>query len=124
MHLGRNNGPTAARAADLESAAAFHQRAVDDVKSFEALRKAPVADAEDFHGPVLFSGDAATDVLNRLFVPNIDAERPEMGTTARTTGAYQSSFRARVLPEILNVVDDPLLSHLRRASPARRLQGR
>ncbi len=33
-----------------------------------------------------------------------------MGTTARTTGAYQSSFRARVLPEILNVVDDPRLT--------------
>ncbi len=124
MHLGRNNGPTAARAADLESAAAFHQRAVDDVKSFEALRKAPVADAEDFHGPVLFSGDAATDVLNRLFVPNIAAERPEMGTTARTTGAYQSSFRARVLPDLLDVVDDPLDDHLRRPVHRRRLQGR
>ncbi len=36
-----------------------------------------------------------------------------MGTTARTTGAYQSSFSARVLPELLNVVDDPLLTHLR-----------
>ena len=107
MRLSRDNGSTAEKASELESAAAFHRRAVDDVTSFEALRNAPVADAEDFHGPVLFSGDAATDILNRLFVPNIQSDRPDMGTTARTTGAYQSSFRARVLPEFMDVVDDP-----------------
>ncbi len=107
MRLSRDNGSTALHADELEDAAAFHRRAVDDVKSFEALRNAPVAEAEDFHGPVLFSGDASTDMLNRLFVPNVEADRPEMGTTARTTGAYQSSYKARVLPEILNVVDDP-----------------
>jgi predicted Zn-dependent protease len=110
MRLGRDNGSTAAVASELESAAAFHKRAIDDVKSYEALRNAPVADAEDFHGPVLFSGDAATDVLNRLFVPNVEADRPEMGTTARTVGAYQSSYKAKVLPEILDVVDDPRLA--------------
>jgi predicted Zn-dependent protease len=110
MRLGRDNGSTAVVASELESAAAFHKRAVEDVQSFEALRAAPVVDAEDFHGPVLFSGDAASDVLDRLFVPNVEGDRPEMGTTARTTGAYQSSFRARVLPEILNVVDDPRLT--------------
>lgn len=107
MRLSRDNGTTATVASDLESAEAFHNRAVNDVKSFAALRNAPVADAEDFHGPVLFSGDAASDVLNRLFLPNVQAERPEMGTTARTSGAYQSSYKARVLPEIFDVVDDP-----------------
>jgi hypothetical protein len=110
MRLGRNNGSTAAVAAQLDSAVAFRKRAVDDVKSFAALRNAPLADAEDFHGPVLFSGDAASDVLNRLFVPNVEADRPEMGTTARTTGAYQSSYKAKVLPEILDVVDNPRLA--------------
>ncbi len=107
MRLSRDNGTAAVRASELEDAAKFHQRAVNDVRSLEELRNAPVADAEDFHGPVLFSGDAATDVLNRLFVPNIEADRPEMGTTARTVGAYQSSFRAKVLPEFMEVVDDP-----------------
>jgi predicted Zn-dependent protease len=110
MRLGRENGTSSAVASELEGAAAFHKRAVDDVKSFADLRNAPVADAEDFHGPVLFSGDAATDVLNRLFVPNVEADRPEMGTTARTVGAYQSSYKAKVLPEILDVVDDPRMS--------------
>ncbi len=110
MRLDRNNGSTAASAAELEDGAAFHARALRDVKSFEDLRNAPVADAEDFHGPVLFSGDAASDVLNRLFVPNVEADRPEMGTTARTVGAYQSSYKAKVLPEILDVIDDPRMA--------------
>jgi hypothetical protein len=107
MQLNRDNGSTAVLASQLESAEAFHKRAVADVKSLEELRNAPVADAEDFHGPVLFSGDAATDVLNRLFVPNVEADRPEMGTTARTVGAYQSSYKAKVLPEFMQVTDDP-----------------
>jgi predicted Zn-dependent protease len=46
--------------------------------------------------------------MDALFVPNIEASRPEMGTTARTQGLYTSSFHARVLPEFLNVTDDPL----------------
>ena len=109
MRLGRDNGTTAVEARELESAEAFHQRAIRNVQAFEDLRNAPVADAEDFHGPVLFSGDASTDMLNKLFIPNVEAERPEMGTTARTTGAYQSSLRARVLPDFMDAVDDPTL---------------
>ncbi len=107
MQVGRNNGTTATTAAGLEDWASLRKRTLDDLKSFEELRQAPVIDAEDYHGPVLFSGDAAADVVNRLFVPNIEAERPEMGTTARTQGAYQSSFRSPVLPAFLTVEDDP-----------------
>ncbi len=109
MQVGRNNGTTSTTSAGLEDWAALRKRTLDDLKSFEELRQAPVVDAEDYHGPVLFSGDAAADVVNRLFVPNIEAERPEMGTTARTQGAYQSSFRSPVLPSFLTVEDDPAL---------------
>jgi len=109
MQLGRNNGSTAPTAAGLESAASLHKRTIENLLSFDALRKAPVVDAEDYHGPVLFSGDAAADVVNRLFVPNVEADRPEMGTTARTQGAYQSSYKSPVLPAFLSVVDDPSL---------------
>lgn len=109
MQLGRNNGSTASTAAGLESAKALHDRTLSDLKSYEALRQAPVVEAEDYHGPVLFSGDAAADVVTRLIVPNIDAERPDMGTTARTQGAYQSSLRTPVLPAFLTLVDDPTL---------------
>ncbi len=107
MQLGRNNGTLAASADHLESAAAFRQRALDDLQSYNALRSAPVVSADDFHGPVLFSADAASDVLNRLFVPNIEADRPDLGTTARTQGSYTSSLHARILPIILSVTDDP-----------------
>ena len=107
MQLGRNNGTTATTADGLESADAFRQRTLDDLMSFNNLRQAPVVSADDFHGPVLFSGDAASDLLNRLFVPNIEADRPDLGTTARTQGAYSSSLHARVLPAILSVTDDP-----------------
>jgi hypothetical protein len=107
--LGRDNGSTAARLADLEDAATFRQRVVRDLKSYNDLRNAPVVSAEDYHGPVLFSGDAASDVFNRLFVPNVEADRPEAGTSARTVGAFQSSYHSRVLPETLSVTDDPTL---------------
>ena len=109
MQLARANGTTAILAKDLESAAAFHQRTLDDLKSLEELRNAPVVGAEDYHGPVLFSGDAAADTLSRLFLPNIEADRPDVGTTARTQGAYSSSFQTPVLSALLNVQDDPLL---------------
>jgi TldD protein len=109
MRLGRDNGSTAALAKDLESAAAFHKRVIDDLKSYEELRKAPIVDADDYHGAVLFSGDAATDMLTKLFLPNVEADRPDAGTTARTQGAYTSSLRARVLPDFMNVKDNPNL---------------
>jgi hypothetical protein len=109
MELGRNNGSVATTAAGLESRAALRKRTLDNLHSFHDLRDAPVADAEDYHGPVLFSGDASADVINRLFVPNVEADRPDIGTTARTQGAYQSSLRSPVLPPFLSVVDDPTL---------------
>ena len=110
MRLGRDNGPVATNAKDLESPAAFRKRVIDDLKSFNALRNAPVVAADDYHGPVLFSGDAAADVFNRLFVPNVEADRPEMGTAARTQGAYSSSLHAAVLPETFSVTDNPGLT--------------
>lgn len=109
MQLARSNGSTATTAAGLESAAALQQRTLEDLRSFNDLRHAPIVDAEDYHGPVLFSGDAAADVFNRLFVPNVEADRPDLGTTARTQGVYTSSYRTPVLPSFLTVIDDPTM---------------
>jgi predicted Zn-dependent protease len=39
----------------------------------------------------------------------VTATRPKLGTEARTNGAFASSFHARVLPDFLDVVDDPSL---------------
>ena len=110
MRLSRDNGTTAVDAKDLEDAAAFRKRTIDDLKSLEALRKAPLVSADDYHGPVLFSGDAAADVFDRLFVPNVEADRPEAGTTARTQGAYSSSLHAQVLPDTFDVIGNPTLT--------------
>lgn len=109
MELGRNNGSSAETAAGLESAAALRKRTIEDLISFNELCHAPIVGSEDYHGPVLFSGDAAADVFNKLFVPNIEADRPDVGTTARTQGVYQSSFKTPVLPPFLSVIDDPTL---------------
>lgn len=108
MRLSRDNGPVAADAKDLETWPVFRKRVIDDLKSLEALRAAPLVAADDYHGPVLFSGDAAADVMGRLLVANVEAHRPAMGTTARTTGAFASSYKSRVLPPMLSVTDDPL----------------
>ena len=86
------------------------KRTLDNLQSFNELRLAPLVDAEDYHGPVLFSGDSSADVIDRLFVPNVEADRPDMGTTARTQGAYQSSFHTPILPTFLTVVDDPTMT--------------
>src|SRR5580692_10818104 len=109
MRLSRDNGTVAATAKELESASAFRKRTIEDLKSFEELRNAPVVSADDYHGPVLFSGDASADVIDRLFVPNVEADRPEVGTAARTQGAYTSSLHASVLPDFLDATDDPKL---------------
>ncbi len=108
MRLARDNGSVAVTAKELDSWPAFRKRVIDDLKSLDALRKAPLVEAADYHGPVLFSGDAAADTINRLFVSNLEAGKPDPGTSARTTGAYASSYKARVLPDFINVVDDPL----------------
>ncbi|HTV09367.1 MAG TPA: metallopeptidase TldD-related protein [Candidatus Aquilonibacter sp.] len=109
MQIARDNGTTATAATGLESWPTMRKRTIDDLLSYNDLRQAPLVAAEDYHGPVLFSGDSAADVFNRLFVPNIEADRPEMGTIARTTGAYASSLHSAVLPNYLSVVDDPTM---------------
>lgn len=109
MELGRSNGSVATTAAGLESAASLNKRTIEDLISFNELRHAPLVDPEDYHGPVLFSGDASADVFNRLFVPNVEADRPDVGTAARTRGVYQSSYKTPVLPSFLSVVDDPTM---------------
>jgi predicted Zn-dependent protease len=107
MQESRDNGSTATSAAGLESWPAMRERVIRDLVSYNELRHAPVIEGDDYHGPVLFDGDAAADIFDRLFVPNIEADRPDMGTAARTRGAYASSLHSLVLPTYMSVIDDP-----------------
>jgi predicted Zn-dependent protease len=79
--------------------------------TLKELRDAPVAD-EEYRGPVLFSADAATPVLADLVGENILGIKPDLGQPARTKGAFASSYKSRVLPDFLSVMDDPTLASL------------
>ena len=109
MRLDRSYASVGASEKDLDTQDVFHAKSIELLQTLRDLKSAPVVD-EEYHGPVLFSGDAAGDVFNGLFVPNVEADKPEPGTTARTTGVYKSSYKSRVLPEFMNVVDDPSLA--------------
>lgn len=110
MHLDRSYGSNGLSMADLDSPEVFDKRAISLIASLTDLRKAPVVE-EEYHGPVLLSADAASDAVHDLVASAVTAVRPELGTEARTKGAFASSYHARVLPEFLDVVDDPTLTH-------------
>ena len=108
MRLDRSYGSSGTSLADLDSEAAFNQHAVNELASLAELRKAPLVE-EEYHGPLLFSADAAADALHSLLGSAVTATRPALGTEARTNGPFASSYHARVLPDFMNVVDDPSL---------------
>ncbi|MGB8581856.1 MAG: TldD/PmbA family protein [Candidatus Sulfotelmatobacter sp.] len=106
MKLERSHAYTVESMKDLPSAAEFYGEANKLMGTLKLLRDAPLAD-EEYRGPVLFSADAASDVFSDLVGEHILGRRPELGKTARTTGEFASSYKTRVLPDFLSVVDDP-----------------
>ena len=95
--------------ADLDSSANFNRHAIDCINGLADLINAPLVE-EEYHGPVLIDADAAAGIMKALLSGHVTAARPPLGTTARTTGAFASSYHARVLPDFFDVVDDPTLS--------------
>jgi len=79
--------------------------------TLKLLRTAPVTD-EEYRGPVLFSNDAGASVVADLIEPNVLGIKPKLGENARTTGYWASSYKTRVLPDFINVFDDPTISSL------------
>ena len=108
MRLERSPQFTANRIEELPTPDEFQKDALKLVDNMKALREAPVVE-EEYRGPVLFSNDAATDMFFELIVPNILGRRPAPGRPARTVGAFASSWKARVLPTFISVVDDPTM---------------
>jgi TldD protein len=106
MRLDRSYASTGVSLSDLDSPQAFQKHAVGLIASLTDLRKAPLVE-EEYHGPVLLSNDASADTLRALVASGVTATRPKLGTEARTNGPFASSYHARVLPESLDVVDDP-----------------
>jgi predicted Zn-dependent protease len=106
MRLDRSYASSGVALKDLDTTEVFAGRAVAQIASLTDLRKAPLVE-EEYHGPVLLSSDASSDVLRALVATGVTATRPRLGTEARTNGPFASSYHARVLPEFMDVVDDP-----------------
>lgn len=106
MRLDRSHGYTVGKADELPKPEEVKKDAEQLISTFEALRKAPLVE-DDYHGPVLFSADAATALFERLIVGNILGIRPEVGSPARVRGEFASYYKSRVLPDFLSAVDDP-----------------
>ena len=108
MRLDRSFSSVGTSLKELDSQEVFEKRAVTQIASLTDLRKAPLVE-EEYHGPVLLSADASADTMKSLVAASVLATRPKLGTEARTNGAFASSYHARVLPDFIDIVDDPAL---------------
>lgn len=108
MRLSRNPFWTEATPAELPDRAALLKETTKMLDTLVALRAAPVVD-ESYRGPILFSPDAANDIVATLIGSNVVGRKPQLGRPNRTTGAFATSYKTRVLPKFVNVVDDPTL---------------
>ena len=79
------------------------------VATLKTLRDAPLVD-EDYRRPgALFARYAAGDVFIGMVGENVLGNRPKPGDSARTTGDFAASYKSRVLPAFISVVDDPTM---------------
>jgi TldD protein len=111
MELGRSPFYVGSTAAELPSQEKLLAQTAKMLQSLKDLRAAPLVE-EDYRGPILFSNDAASDILDGMIGANILGIRPKPGDSARTTGEFSSNYKGRVLPTFLSVVDDPTLKSL------------
>src|SRR6266850_111363 len=108
MRLGRSPAYMVARPEELPSHDALMGEAKKMLETVVALRQAPIVE-EEYRGPVLFAADAADDIVSSLIGQNLLGQKPQLGKPNRTTGAFATSYKTRVLPNFLSVVDDPTL---------------
>jgi TldD protein len=106
MRLDRSPLIVVASPKELPTEAKFVASAQEVMRTLKQLRDAPVVE-EEYRGPVLLSPDASDDVLATLIGDNAAAHKPAPGRNGRTTGAFASSYKSRVLPPFISVVDDP-----------------
>jgi TldD protein len=93
---------------DLPNRETLLKEATTMLDTLQALRKAPIVE-ESYRGPVLFTPDAADDVVAGMIGGNILGRKPQLGRPNRTTGAFATSYKTRILPKFVTVVDDPTL---------------
>jgi predicted Zn-dependent protease len=108
MRLSRSPAFMVARPEELPTRDALMGEAKKMLETVVALRQAPIVE-EEYRGPVLFAPDAADDIVASLIGQNVLGQKPQIGKPNRTTGAFATSYKARVLPTFLSVVDDPTM---------------
>lgn len=108
MRLDRSPYYMYARPNELPSDAQVIADAEKMLTTLVKLRQAPIVE-EEYRGPVVFYADAADDVFAGLVGANVLGRKPAPGRPARTTGAFANSYKSRVLPDFLTIVDDPTL---------------
>ena len=109
MRLDRSHSFLGPSMKELPSAEQFHAEASQLLTTLKLLRDAPLAD-EEYRGPVLFSADAASTLFADFVGEHVLGRKPELGKTGRTTGEFASSYKTRVLPDFISVVDDPTIA--------------
>jgi predicted Zn-dependent protease len=108
MRLTRNPFWMVAKAEELPTREKLLGDARKTLDTLVALRQAPIVE-EEYRGPVLFAPDAANDVIASLVGSNVLGRKPQLGRPNRTVGAFATSYKTRVLPNFLSVVDDPTM---------------
>jgi TldD protein len=108
MELGRSPFYVGSTAEELPTQEKLLAEATKMLQTLKDLREAPMVE-EDYRGPILFSNDAASDILDGMIGANILGIRPKPGDSARTAGEFSSNYKGRVLPTFLSVVDDPTM---------------
>jgi TldD protein len=108
MRLNRNPFWMVAKQEELPSHDKLMAEGKKMLDTLVALRQAPIVE-EDYRGPVLFAPDAADDVIASLIGVNVLGRKPQLGRPNRTTGAFATSYKTRVLPNFMTLVDDPTL---------------
>jgi predicted Zn-dependent protease len=112
MRLGRSPFWTEERPDQLPSREVLLQESKKMLDSLKALGQAPVVE-ESYRGPVLFAPDAANDVMAGLIGSNVLGRKPQPGRPNRTSGAFATSYKTRVLPKFVTAIDDPTMKEFK-----------
>jgi PmbA/TldA metallopeptidase C-terminal domain len=108
MRLSRNPFWTEEHPEELPARDALLKETTKMLDTLKALSEAPIVE-ESYRGPVLFSPDAADDIMAGMIGGNLLGRKPQLGRPNRTTGAFATSYKTRVLPKFVTVIDDPTL---------------
>lgn len=112
MRLGRSPAWTVGKLEELPNHDTLVSEAKKMLDTVVALRQAPIVE-EEYRGPILFSSDAADDVITSLVGSNVLGRKPQLGKPNRTTGSFATSYKTRVLPNFVTIVDDPTLQEFK-----------